>query len=580
MPVYPGMISKGSGSDMELFHSKVKTFQNGEVLDRFKEFSHSSLDFIVLVTGALSESPQEIKNILEECARVLKSDGLLFVQGPPYFLAEYGVLLDKYLKFKYWIALESSIQKITHGLPSAHKGLLLFVKGEKFNIGKVRLPHQMCKACQHTLRDWGGKSHLMHPDGYVISDVWKTLSNENKPNNISNEFLTLIERLVLSCKSDKKVDIKGIMAPLEGIRVQPVGNICESQDTIYQPLLSNLFVPPVTEAEDNNNSYNHNDLADNKIILGDAIEVLKTIPSNSIDLVFADPPYNLDKSYTRYNDELEISEYIQWCNSWLDEYIRILKPTGSLFVLNLPHWAMYHAAYLNKKLYFQNWIVWEAMSEPRGKLMPAHYALLFYTKQPVGFTFNYEKIKTLDARHYCLRSACVKKRKLLSDRDQELMTDIWWNVNRIKHKKDRDYHPCQLPSSLMERIIRLTTNPGDIIVDALAGTGTTAISARQLGRKYIAIDLDPNYIEIMKEKLQQLETHGYLVRAATVKPKNGISKKELQLELRRLAIDLGRLPTEDDVRRFSKVDLEMYKSVFPTWGKALKAAKLEGVNGY
>ena len=302
---------------------------------------------------------------------------------------------------------------------------------------------------------------------------------------------------------------------------------------------------------------------------------MKQYPDESIDLVFADPPYNLDKDYTIYDDEQADHKYVEWCNTWLAEYTRILKPTGSLFVLNLPRWALYHAHFLNRHLYFQNWIVWDALSEPRGKVMPAHYALLFYTKHPTDFTFNYEAISSIDARHYCLRASCVRHRKKMGDDDKSPLNDIWWDVHRIKHRRDRDYHPCQLPESLMERIIRLATNPGDVVLDAFGGVGTTPIVALQLGRRYVAIDLDPNYVNIMQDKIAQIQNLGQVQRQSIKQETRTVTKKALQLELRQLSLELGRLPTPEDVKEKSQYDLELFLETFPTWGKALKAAKLE-----
>ncbi|MFN7037861.1 MAG: DNA methyltransferase, partial [Bellilinea sp.] len=284
------------------------------------------------------------------------------------------------------------------------------------------------------------------------------------------------------------------------------------------------------------------------------------------------------KSYNVYNDELAGKEYLNWCNQWLDEYIRILKPTGSLFVLNLPHWSMYHADYLNRRLYLQNWIVWDALSEPRGKLMPAHYSLLFYTKQKEGFTFNYETLKNIDSRMYCLRTACIRNRKLRGEDQQELLTDLWWNIHRIKHRRDRDYHPCQLPEALLKRIIILTTNPNDVVLDALAGTGTTIITAAKLNRRFVGMDIDPFYVELMRRKIKEVQLNGEVIRSSVNRSKTELTKKELQLELRSLAKKLGRLPTPEDVEAYSRYDLKVYLHVFPTWGKAIKAAKLEIAN--
>jgi len=224
---------------------------------------------------------------------------------------------------------------------------------------------------------------------------------------------------------------------------------------------------------------------------------------------------------------------------------------------------------------FQNWIVWNAMSEPRGKLMPAHYGLLFYTKDPTDFTLNYDEVEKLDVRYYCLRTSCIRKRKAMKTNDKMPLTDIWWDIHRIKHRRDRDYHPCQLPDALMERIIRLSTNEGDIVLDAFCGAGTTPVTAVKLGRRYVAIDIDEKYVKITKEKIAEVEHRGYVKRKSIQKPRRKYTQKELQLELRNLAAELGYLPTPEDVQRMSKYDLEAFFDTFSTWGKALQAAKLE-----
>ena len=124
----------------------------------------------------------------------------------------------------------------------------------------------------------------------------------------------------------------------------------------------------------------------NRVILGDAIEVMKQIPDNSVDTTFADPPFNLGKKYNSYYDKKEVDEYIDWCKLWLREMVRITKPTGSIFVHNIPKWLTYFAAYLNEIAYFKHWIAWNAMGAPLGKtLLPNHYGILWYVKEPKRF---------------------------------------------------------------------------------------------------------------------------------------------------------------------------------------------------
>lgn len=563
------------------------TYKNqNELLKDLTKRDAKSLEFVILVTGVLqNKESAKLFSLLQESVRVLKNGGILFVQGMPQELPGFGVFLEKHLHFKYWLAIESSPIK-TDRLPSVHTAVMLFTKGAgRFNIKRVRMPHQYCKACKQTLKDWGGKAHLMHPKGYVISDVIKDLPLTQNYTQLSKPlFDLLIEMLDFPVQRVHAKELlfdlpvpglSGIVGPIEGLSWKQGLEGNSKIKMISQNHPSPKIEQNGKKSQASIKSIHKNGKLFDVIHQGEAIEILRQYPNESIDLVFADPPYNLDKDYTIYNDGQAHHKYVEWCNKWLAEYIRILKPTGSLFVLNLPRWALYHAEFLNRHIYFQNWIVWDALSEPLGKIMPAHYALLFYTKHPSDFTFNYNTVSPIDDRHYCLRAACIRNRKQIGDDDKSLLNDFWCDIHRIKHRRDRDYHPCQLPEPLMERIIRLSTNPGDVVLDAFGGTGTTPLTALHLGRRYVAIDLDPNYVRMMREKIAQIEKSGKVQRQSIKKTARVVTKKALQLELRKLTSDLGRLPTPRDVQEKSQYDLELFLESFPTWGKALKAAKLE-----
>lgn len=244
----------------------------------------------------------------------------------------------------------------------------------------------------------------------------------------------------------------------------------------------------------------------NHIHHGDCLELFKNIPDNSVDVTFADPPFNLKKNYNSYSDSKEFKEYLEWCEQWIYEMVRVTKPTGSIFIHNIPKWLTYFSAFLNKYAHFKHWIAWDAPTAPMGKsLQPAHYGILFYTKKEKG------------AKIYELRHPHKRDRKyghLLKDYGGKkdglhpfgpLVSDVWTDIHRIKHNRKRDLHPCQLPIHLMDRIILMTTDEGDIVLDPFSGTGTTAISAKRLGRKFIGFELDKTYIEISKEKLARAE---------------------------------------------------------------------------
>ena len=246
----------------------------------------------------------------------------------------------------------------------------------------------------------------------------------------------------------------------------------------------------------------------NKIFKGDCLELFKSIPDDSIDMTFADPPFNLKKKYTNYKDNLELQEYLTWCENWITEMVRVTKPTGSIFLHNIPKWLTYYTTFLNQIASFRHWIAWEAPTAPMGKtLQPSHYGILFYTKE------------AKDSKIYEIRHPHKRDRKqghLWKDYGGKkglihpfgpLVSDVWTDIHRIRHNLRRDEHPCQLPLHLLERIVLMTTDEGDIVLDPFSGTGTTAIAAKSLGRNYIGFELDPEYVTISKKKLS--ETHLY-----------------------------------------------------------------------
>ncbi|MCH9757823.1 MAG: site-specific DNA-methyltransferase [Proteobacteria bacterium] len=240
----------------------------------------------------------------------------------------------------------------------------------------------------------------------------------------------------------------------------------------------------------------------NKIANQDCLTLLAKMPDNSIDMCFADPPFNLNKRYTSYNDVLKKDDYVQWCEAWLSELVRVTKPTGSIFVHNIPKWLTYYAEILNKQAFFRHWIAWQAVGRPLGKtLLPSHYGILFYVKDEKLFKFY-----DLRAPHLTCR-LCGKYLKDYGGKESQrhpfgaLVGDVWTDIHRIRHNKRRDSHPCQLPPHLLERIILMSTDVGDVVFDPFMGTGTTAIAAKKLGRHYIGSEIDKEYVSIAKDKI-------------------------------------------------------------------------------
>lgn len=246
----------------------------------------------------------------------------------------------------------------------------------------------------------------------------------------------------------------------------------------------------------------------NRIVAGDCLELLRNIPDNSIDMTFADPPFNLKKKYNGYKDSLEFKDYLNWCDEWIAEMVRITKLTGSIFVHNIPKWLSYYVKSLNEHAIFKHWIAWQAPTSPMGNsLQPGHYGILFYIKDP-----NRAKIYEIRSPHERDRKSNFLKKDYGGKKAGlhpfgPLVSDVWTDIHRIKHRKYRDEHPCQLPIPLLERLILMTTDEGDVVLDPFIGTGTTAVAAKRLGRNYIGFDLDEKYIEISQININKTQLY-------------------------------------------------------------------------
>ncbi len=240
----------------------------------------------------------------------------------------------------------------------------------------------------------------------------------------------------------------------------------------------------------------------NTIQRGDCLELLKKIPDNSIDMTFADPPFNLGKKYSSYGDSMEFQDYLNWCEQWIFEMVRITKSTGAIFLHNIPKWLTYYVSFLNKYAHFKHWISWDAPTAPMGKsLQPAHYGILYYTKNVKGSKFYELRYPHKRDRKSGYLSKDYGGKKDLLHPFGPLLSDVWTDIHRIKHNKKRDKHPCQLPLHLLDRLILMVTDENDIVLDPFSGTGTTAISAKRLGRHFIGFEIDTFYTKISREKL-------------------------------------------------------------------------------
>lgn len=226
---------------------------------------------------------------------------------------------------------------------------------------------------------------------------------------------------------------------------------------------------------------------------GDCLDLIDNIETESVDLVFADPPFNLKKIYpSGVDDDLKQKNYLSWCMNWIDGCIRILKDGGSIFLWNLPRWNSYFTGYLNDRLTFKHWIavdIKNGLPIP-GRLYPSHYSLLYYCKGNKAKTFKPDRLpmEICPKCHGDLRDYGGYKDKM--NKLGVNITDIWYDIPPVRHSKyKRRVTANELSIKILDRIIEMASNEGDLIFDPFGGSGTTYIVSEIKNRKWIGIDI-------------------------------------------------------------------------------------------
>ncbi len=256
----------------------------------------------------------------------------------------------------------------------------------------------------------------------------------------------------------------------------------------------------------------------NKIYLGDCIEIMKDLPSNSIDLVFADPPFNIGLKYDIYYDKKSYNEYFSWSEKWISETYRILKNTGSIYIAIGDEFAAEINMILKKAgFHFRNWIIWYYTfgQNQRKKFNRAHTHILYFTKADNNFTFNIDNIRVPSARQLIYNDKRAHPKGKSPD-------DVW-EFSRVcgTFKERIGDHPCQMPEDLLERIILASSNENDVVLDPFGGTGTTAAVSKKHKRNYITMDISESYFDVITQRL-----NGNIHEIK----RNGIEKKSSNVE--------------------------------------------------
>ena len=239
-----------------------------------------------------------------------------------------------------------------------------------------------------------------------------------------------------------------------------------------------------------------------KIYLGDCVELLQHVKSESVDLVFADPPFNIGYAYNSYKDNKSYDEYKEWSNEWIKECVRVLKPNGSMYVaIGDEYAAEINVILKNNNMNFRNWIVWYYAfgQNCRKKFSRTHTHIHYFTKNSKDFIFNVDDIRVPSARQL--------KYKDKRANSKGKVPDDTWQMSRVcgTFKERVKNHPCQMPEGVLSRIIKASSDVGDLVLDPFCGSGTTAAVAKKHGRHYISFELDEVYFE---ESIKRLKDTG------------------------------------------------------------------------
>jgi DNA modification methylase len=260
-------------------------------------------------------------------------------------------------------------------------------------------------------------------------------------------------------------------------------------------------------------------LAVNTIHQGDCIEGLRRLEPGTIDLAFADPPFNIGYSYDVYHDERDDDDYLSWSRQWMSGVRRALKPSGTFWLAIGDEYAAELKLIAQRDLGFtcRSWVIWYYTFGVNCKraFSRSHTHLFHFVVDPKQFTFNAADpaVRVPSARQLVYADGRANPKGRLPDntwilRPQDIPENFLpdentWYFPRVAgtFKEREGFHGCQMPEQLLARIIRCSSNPDDVVLDPFGGSGTTFAVAKKLGRRWIGFELSADYVEKINARL-------------------------------------------------------------------------------
>ncbi len=266
----------------------------------------------------------------------------------------------------------------------------------------------------------------------------------------------------------------------------------ETQMSLLQPYDFSKVLPDETGIEEIHNGTS-------MAVLGDSLEIMHKMYSKSVNLIFADAPYNIGKDFGNNSDKWEsVQAYVDWCKQWIDECMRVLSDDGTMYFMTATQHMPYLDVYVSEKYNVLCRIVWtyDSSGVQSKKIYGSLYEPILMINKGGKYTFNHEDI-LVEAKTGAKRKLIDYRKNPPQPYSTKKVPGNVWEFNRVRFKMDEyENHPTQKPEALLERIIKASSNPGDVVFDPFSGSFTTSAVAIRLGRYAVGIDLNEEYFEM------------------------------------------------------------------------------------
>lgn len=272
------------------------------------------------------------------------------------------------------------------------------------------------------------------------------------------------------------------------------------------------------------------------IIHGDVLQSLAQIQDESVNLIFADPPYNIGKDFDGLLEKWDEEEFLNWCYEWIDECYRVLKPNGTFYLMNSTENMPFLDIWCRKKFFIRSRVIWsyDSSGVQAKKFYGSMYEpILMLVKDKNNYTFNANEI-LIEAKTGAKRGLIDYRKNPPQPYNTMKVPGNVWEFSRVRFKMEEyENHPTQKPEALLERIIKASSNEGEIVLDPFAGSFTTCAVAKRLGRKSIGIEVNQEYVKmgIRRLGLSSHYTEDELIKDKKRKTTNLSKKSRTQSEM-------------------------------------------------